>query len=85
MRDSLPISDDEKRVRVILRDPAVLAEAEQGEEKGVGEYKASWSDGDGRKKGVYEWRCSVEAGKDVTLLTTWDVKAPADVKCIGKS
>ncbi|KZV72708.1 hypothetical protein PENSPDRAFT_603927 [Peniophora sp. CONT] len=85
VRDSLPISDDEKRVRVILRDPAVLAEAEQGEEKDVGQYKASWSDDDGRKKGLYEWHCSVEAGKDVTLLTAWDVKAPADVKWIEKS
>ena len=85
VRDSLPISDDEKRVRVILREPALLADAEQGEEKDVGHHKVAWQDSEGRKNGLYEWRCSVEAGKEVTLLTNWDVKAPADVKWIETS
>ncbi|VDB88846.1 unnamed protein product [Peniophora sp. CBMAI 1063] len=80
VRDSLPISDDEKRVRVVLREPALLAEAEQGEEKDVWEHKVRWGDTQGRKDGLYEWVCSVDAGKEVTLSTAWDVKAPTDVK-----
>ena len=85
MRDSLPISDDEKRVRIILQQPALLAEVEQGEEKEVGEHKVAWCDTDGRKEGLYEWRCSVEAGKELTLVTAWDVKAPAEVKWVETS
>ncbi|VDB88403.1 unnamed protein product [Peniophora sp. CBMAI 1063] len=80
VRDSLPISDDEKRVRVVLREPALLAEAEQGDEKDVGGHKVRWADTQGRKDGLFEWVCSVDAGKEVTLSTAWDVKAPADVK-----
>ncbi|VDB88402.1 unnamed protein product [Peniophora sp. CBMAI 1063] len=80
VRDSLPISDDEKRVRVVLREPALLAEAEQGDEKDVGGHKVRWADTQGRKDGLYEWVCSVDAGKEVALSTAWDVKAPADVK-----
>ena len=64
------------------KDREALADAEQGEEKDVGHHKVAWQDSEGRKNGLYEWRCSVEAGKEVTLLTNWDVKAPADVKWI---
>ena len=69
----------------ILREPALLADAEQGEEKDVGDHKVAWQDTEGRKNGLYEWRCSVDAGKEVTLFTNWDVKAPADVKWIETS
>ncbi|KZV76705.1 hypothetical protein PENSPDRAFT_646156 [Peniophora sp. CONT] len=85
VRDGLPISDDGNRVRVILREPSVLAEAEQGEQKEVGEHKVAWCSPSGRKDGLYEWQCALEAEKEVTLSTSWDVKAPADVKWIETS
>ena len=51
----------------------------------AGEHKIAWCDADGRKEGLYEWRCSVEAGKELMLLTAWDVKAPAEVKWVETS
>ncbi|VDC07398.1 unnamed protein product [Peniophora sp. CBMAI 1063] len=82
VRDGLPISDDGNRVRVILREPSVLAEMEQGEEKNVGEHRIAWSSSSGRKEGLYEWHCSLGASKEIALSTSWDVKAPADVSWV---
>ena len=82
VRDGLPVSDDENRVRVILRGPSVLAEAEQGEQKDVDGHKIAWCSPSGRKDGLYEWHCSLEAAKEITLSTSWDVKAPSDVKWV---
>ena len=82
VRDGLPVSDDGDRVRVILREPSALAEMEQGEQKDVGEHKIAWCSRTGRKEGLYEWICSLEAGKEVELSAAWDVKAPADVKWV---
>ncbi|KAI0319141.1 hypothetical protein OF83DRAFT_1163099 [Amylostereum chailletii] len=94
IRDTLPISEDEQRVRVILREPGVLATTGKFEEKSVetedGEaHKIRWYNGaneDGDKKeGLYEWVCSVDAGKKVTVRAVWDIKAPADVKWVETS
>ena len=85
VRDTLPISDDGNRVRVILREPSVLADTKQGEQKDVETHRIGWCAPSGRKDYLYEWHCSLEAGKEITLSTSWDVKAPADVKWIETS
>ncbi|KAI0320019.1 hypothetical protein OF83DRAFT_1162652 [Amylostereum chailletii] len=94
VRDSVPLSDDEKRVRVILRRPEVLAEAKDGEEKNVpdgegGHQTIRWyksEDGKGgEKEGLYEWVCAMPAGKKIVLETQWDVKAPVDVRWVETS
>lgn len=80
VRDTLPTSEDEKRVRVILREPGILAETAQGDQNDVGDHKVAWCAGSGKKEGLYEWRCSVDASKQIILTTSWDVKSSADVK-----
>ncbi|THH11349.1 hypothetical protein EW146_g8074 [Bondarzewia mesenterica] len=87
IRDALPVSDDEKRVKVILRRPSVLAEAKEGEKCDVKDgLKVRWmkaKDGKGgRKEGMFEWIWNVDAGKEVTIETEWDVKASADVRWV---
>ncbi|KAI0064999.1 hypothetical protein BV25DRAFT_1914144 [Artomyces pyxidatus] len=91
VRDALPVSDDEKRVSVVLRQPSVLAQAKEGESKefddGEGNtFDVQWTAGQdgkgGQKEGLFEWVCKVGAGKEITLETVWDVKAPANVQWI---
>ncbi|THH08575.1 hypothetical protein EW146_g8944 [Bondarzewia mesenterica] len=91
LRDALPISDDEDRVKVILRRPAALAEmSDDGKECNVkiegGEAKVRWrkcEDGkSGKKDGFFEWVCRVEAGKEVVVETEWEVKAPVDLRWV---
>ncbi|KZV76704.1 hypothetical protein PENSPDRAFT_747578 [Peniophora sp. CONT] len=85
VRDGLPTSDDGNRVRVILREPSALVEMEQGEQKEVGEHKITWCSPSGQKDGLYEWQCALGAGQEIALSTSWDIKAPADVKWIESS
>jgi uncharacterized protein (TIGR02231 family) len=97
VRDGVPVSEDEKRVSVVLRHPAGLAELEQGEELQVGakdggreekckKQRVRWSkvvDGKGgRKEGLFEWVVEVGAGEELTIETEWDVKAPVSLKWI---
>ena len=99
LRDGVPVSEDEKRVSVVLRRPEGLAELAQGEElkvcakdgtregeKGEGEGEkrtVRWGklvDGKGGKKqGLFEWAVEIGAGKEVTIETEWDVKAPVSL------
>ncbi|KAF8480302.1 hypothetical protein DFH94DRAFT_630541 [Russula ochroleuca] len=96
VRDGVPVSEDEKRVSVVLRHPAGLADMGQGEEVVLrakdggrerdGEQTVRWSkvvDGKGgRKEGLFEWVVEVEAGKELTIETEWDVKAPVSLRWI---
>ncbi|KAI0065022.1 hypothetical protein BV25DRAFT_1799628 [Artomyces pyxidatus] len=91
VRDALPVSDDDKRVSVVLRSPAGLAEAARGEEKEWKDakghaHKVRWGDvlgsEGGKKGGLFEWVCKIEPGKEATLEAVWDVRAPADVKWV---
>ncbi|KAI0305272.1 hypothetical protein B0F90DRAFT_1809060 [Multifurca ochricompacta] len=94
LRDGVPVSEDERRVNVILRRPNGLADLEQGEElrvKAEGEKDGEkrtvrWGklvDGKGgRKEGLFEWVFEVGAGEEVTIETEWDVKAPISLKWV---
>ncbi|KAI0042807.1 hypothetical protein FA95DRAFT_1563923 [Auriscalpium vulgare] len=95
VRDALPVSDDDKRVNVVLRQPEVLIDAKDGEEKEADDtgdngaeqrYKVRWGtvkEGSGGKKaGLFEWVGTIGAGQELTLEAVWDVKAPASVKWV---
>ncbi|TFK87173.1 hypothetical protein K466DRAFT_522882 [Polyporus arcularius HHB13444] len=90
IRDAIPLGDENANIKVMLRKPEGLAQAKDGEEvtvllKGeVQNAKARWSKLEngkgGEKDGMYEWVCSVPAGKAVSLKAEWAVKAPSNVK-----
>ncbi|KAI0252908.1 hypothetical protein BJV78DRAFT_1281253 [Lactifluus subvellereus] len=87
LRDGVPITEDDKRVNVILRHPAGLADLEQGKELEVSEQRTvQWCktvDGKGGKKeGLFEWVFEVGAGTEVTIETEWDVKAPVSLRWV---
>jgi hypothetical protein len=97
VRDGMSVSEDKKRVSVVLRHPEGLAEMGQEEEgvilsakdcgrEGDGEQRVRWSkvvDGKGGKKeGLFEWVIDVEAGEELTIETEWDVKAPVSLRWI---
>ena len=91
LRDGVPVSEDKKRVSVVLRRPEGLAELEQGEELKVGEGEGEkrtvrWGkvvDGKGGKKeGTFEWVAEVGAGEEITIETEWDVKAPVSLSWV---
>ena len=64
VRDSVPVCEDEKRVSVVLRYPAGLAELEQGKELEVGAKEDGEREGasEGNKKQRVRW-CKVVDGK----------------------
>lgn len=83
LKDALPLGDDDKDWRVILRKPKGLADATQDEEVdvrdgGQSKRKVRWtklSDGKGGEtEGKYEWVLDVPAGDEITLVAEWDVK-----------
>ncbi|KAH9933560.1 uncharacterized protein BXZ73DRAFT_46253 [Epithele typhae] len=90
VRDSLPLGDSEEKIKVMLRKPADLAQARDGQEVSVAlegdvsAVKVRWSkveDGKGGEKdGMYEWVCRVAEGKKVELEAQWDIKTPADLQ-----
>ena len=87
LRDSVPVTEDDKRVNVILRHPDGLADLEQGRELKVSEQRTvRWCkivDGKGGKKeGLFEWVFEVGAGAEVTIETKWDVKAPVSLRWV---
>ncbi|KAI0264599.1 hypothetical protein BC834DRAFT_970557 [Gloeopeniophorella convolvens] len=93
VRDGIPVSDDDKRVSVVLRRPVGLAEVKQGEETEVAANDKNdkrcivrWGkvvdEKGGRKEGLYEWVIEVGAGESITVETEWDVKAPSSLNWI---
>jgi hypothetical protein len=85
IRDVIPISDN-KRIKVLLRKPDGLVDAKDGQVvdlKKLNEgLKVRWSplvDGKGgEKEGRFEFLWKVDAGAKVTVVSEWEVKAPAD-------
>jgi hypothetical protein len=59
VRDGVPVCEDEKRVSVVLRHPAGLAELEQGKELQVGSKEDGGREGDGKGEGEGKKRQSV--------------------------
>lgn len=106
LRDALAVSDDEKKVKVLLKRPeALLTTAElegaedrdveindgidtkgkgvEGREKCVAKWQEAKGGKGGRKEGMFEWVCeNIEAGKEISVETEWDVRAPADLKWV---
>ena len=93
VRDAIPLGNSVANIQVVLRRPAGLAQAKDGEEvtvalPGTGdaagqEAKVRWarteSGGGGEKEGLYEWVCELKAGKKVRLEAEWEVKAPSSM------
>jgi len=83
--DVIPISED-KRIRVLLRKPDGLVDAKDGQvidlKKLKEGLKVRWSprvDGKGgEKEGRFEFLWTVAVEAKVTVVSEWEVKAPAD-------
>lgn len=91
LRDALAVSDDETKVKVLLKKPQSLLDEQdssedqevQGLEKGVARWRDTVDGKGGKKDGLFEWVCEgLEAGKEISLETVWDIRAPADVKWV---
>lgn len=55
----------------------------EGREKCVAQWQEAKGGKGGRKDGLFEWICEdIEAGKEISVETEWDVRAPADVKWV---
>ena len=92
MRDTVPLGNEDAKIRVMLRKPDGLALAKADDEVAVAledasevkEAKVRWGkveDGKGGEKdGMYEWVRGIPAGKKVQLETEWDVKAPGELR-----
>jgi hypothetical protein len=84
VRDSIPTVSDvaEGRAKVLLVKPDGLAEAGAGAgaEVRVQHGRARWCEGGGDEEGKYEWLCDIEAGKEVSFESQFEVRAPADIR-----
>jgi hypothetical protein len=79
VRNNVAVSNEDKRIRVILCKPTKLAEAKESEEVTANGAKVSWAK-DGLKDGLIEWVAEVKSGEEVKLETEFEVRAPADSK-----
>ena len=92
VRDTIPLGNEEAKIKVMLWKPDGLALAKADEAivitlentSEVKEAKVRWAkveDGKGGEKdGMYEWVCGIPAGQKVQLETEWDVKAPGELR-----
>ncbi|KAI9056767.1 hypothetical protein FKP32DRAFT_1747571 [Trametes sanguinea] len=98
VRESVPLGSEADKVHVVLRKPAGLAEAKDGQiildrvEGDDGETvkaKVRWAevvDGKGGEKdGLFEWIHAIPAGKKISFEAQWDVKSPSDVRWIEET
>ncbi|KAF5359447.1 hypothetical protein D9756_002930 [Leucocoprinus leucothites] len=85
IRDAVPISGSDKRIKVLLRKPEELVEAKEGE---FVEVKDSGDAGvesnllvkwEKEQDGLYEYRWKIDANDTVKFETVFDVKAPSDI------
>jgi uncharacterized protein (TIGR02231 family) len=78
VRDGVPVSEDEKRVSVVLRHPAGLAELEQGEEVEVGAKDGGREEKEKGKKQTVRWSKLVDGkGGRKEGLFEWVVEVGA--------
>ena len=81
VRSSIPLPAD-PRVTIILKEPAGLAEIDEGCVAVKEGCLARWSTTGGRKgkqAGLFEWVCDVNTGTEV-LKAVWEVRAPQGLK-----
>jgi len=72
---------------VFLKGPTGLAESKEGNEVDLGRtdgFKVKWGRDvedtkDGQKEGKFIWYGTISPGKEVVLVSEWDVRAPFDV------
>ncbi|KAF9649660.1 hypothetical protein BDM02DRAFT_3166452 [Thelephora ganbajun] len=93
-RSSLPFaSAQDTRIKVFLKQPEGLAEGEEGKDIDLGRpdgFKVKWGTNvdeakDGKKSGKFIWYGTVDPGKEVILVSQWEVRAPVDVEWTEKS
>ncbi|KAI9056768.1 hypothetical protein FKP32DRAFT_1681936 [Trametes sanguinea] len=93
VRESVPLGSEEEKINIVLRKPAGLADAKDGQiildrvETDDGEMvnaKVCWTevvDGKGGEKdGMFEWIHAIPAGKKISFEAHWDVKSPSDAR-----
>ncbi|CDO75132.1 hypothetical protein BN946_scf185010.g57 [Trametes cinnabarina] len=89
VREAVPLGSENDRLHVVLRKPAGLAEAKDGqtvldrvetEDDEAVKTKVRWTtamDGrGGEKDGLFKWVCAIPAGKELSLESQWDVNFP---------
>jgi hypothetical protein len=77
IRSSLPLPTD-PRVKIVLKEPAGLADIETGLVNVREGCRARWSTSGGRndkQAGLFEWVCDLKPGTEV-LKAVWEVCAP---------
>lgn len=93
-KSSVPVSPEgDTAVKVILKQPKGLAEAEDDVEvdlKREDGFKVKWNSGtefklSGKKDGQFMWMGTVAPGQEVTLVSEWEVRAPVDVTWTERS
>ena len=90
VRDAIPLGDEDRKLKGVLRKPEGLARAKDGEEVAVAlegearDVRVRWTEVEdgkgGEKDGIYEWVCSVPGGKTVRLEAEWDVRSPGNLQ-----
>ena len=84
VRSAIPLPAD-PRITIILKEPAGLAEIDEGRSVPVKEgCLARWSTSGGRKgkqAGLFEWVCDMNPGEEV-LKAVWEVCAPQGLKLL---
>ena len=89
-RSSLPIaSPQDTRIKVFLKEPEGLAEGKEGTEIDLHRldgFKVKWGETkDGKKSGKFIWCGTIDPGKEVILVSKWEVRAPVDVEWVERS
>ena len=92
-RSSLPVASlQDTRIKVFLKEPEALAEGEEGSDVDLGRpdgFKVKWGTDadetkDGKKTGKFIWHGTVDPGKEVVLISKWEIRAPVDVEWVER-
>ena len=78
---------------MFLKEPDGLAEGEEGSDINLGRpdgFKVKWGtdvneNQDGKKSGKFIWHGTIDPGKEVVLVSKWEIRAPVDVEWIEKA
>ncbi|EKM77956.1 hypothetical protein AGABI1DRAFT_107741, partial [Agaricus bisporus var. burnettii JB137-S8] len=86
VRDAVPTSADNQRIKVVLQKPQALIEAKEGvfveakESRGDDEAKELMVKWEKEQDGLYEYKWRINAEDKVKFESVFDVKAPSDTK-----
>ena len=86
VRSSIPLPAD-PRITIVLKEPAGLADIDEGSVTVKEGCIARWSTAGGRKGkqgGLFEWVCDMNPGTEV-LKAVWEVCAPQDLKLLEQA